>query len=98
MVRSVLRCLLFAVVLLMVGGAATLWLVTRNGFSARDQPSALEVWAARALRGWGVPARYREMKNPEPITEEGLARARAHFADHCASCHGNDGRGQTALG
>ena len=27
-----------------------------------------------------------------------MAEARAHFADHCASCHGNDGSGQTQLG
>jgi mono/diheme cytochrome c family protein len=28
------------------------------------------------------------------VVAEGLA----HFADHCASCHANDGSGQTALG
>ena len=27
-----------------------------------------------------------------------MGSARAHFADHCASCHGNDGRGRTKLG
>jgi mono/diheme cytochrome c family protein len=27
-----------------------------------------------------------------------VGSARAHFADHCASCHGNDGRGRTKLG
>ena len=27
-----------------------------------------------------------------------LADARAHFADHCAVCHANDGSGQTAIG
>ena len=27
-----------------------------------------------------------------------LADARAHWADHCAGCHGNDGGGNTALG
>jgi len=96
--RGALRCVVLAAVLVTIGGAAALWLVTRSGFSARDQPSAVEVWAARALRGWGMPRSYREMKNPEPVTEEGLARARAHFADHCASCHGNDGLGQTTLG
>jgi mono/diheme cytochrome c family protein len=32
------------------------------------------------------------------VTPEVLARAREHWADHCASCHGNDGRGQTGLG
>jgi mono/diheme cytochrome c family protein len=26
------------------------------------------------------------------------AEARAHWADHCASCHGADGRGQTEMG
>src|SRR5207247_7554149 len=24
--------------------------------------------------------------------------ARAHFADHCAVCHGNDGRGESGMG
>lgn len=33
-----------------------------------------------------------------PLTAEALGRARAHFADHCASCHDNDGRGKTELG
>jgi mono/diheme cytochrome c family protein len=27
-----------------------------------------------------------------------LAEARAHFADHCATCHGNDGKGDDGLG
>jgi mono/diheme cytochrome c family protein len=27
-----------------------------------------------------------------------LAEARAHWADHCAVCHGNDGKGKTAIG
>jgi mono/diheme cytochrome c family protein len=27
-----------------------------------------------------------------------LAAARAHWADHCASCHANDGSGQTEMG
>jgi len=27
-----------------------------------------------------------------------LAEARSHFADHCAVCHGNDGKGQTTIG
>jgi mono/diheme cytochrome c family protein len=31
-------------------------------------------------------------------TTEALAEARAHWADHCASCHANDGSGDTAMG
>jgi mono/diheme cytochrome c family protein len=33
------------------------------------------------------------MKNPVPLTPQVLADGRAHFADHCAGCHGNDGKG-----
>lgn len=32
------------------------------------------------------------------MTPEVLTMARAHFADHCALCHGNDGRGKTEIG
>ncbi len=38
------------------------------------------------------------MQNPLLLTDEVLAEARAHFADHCALCHGNDGTGQTKIG
>jgi len=33
------------------------------------------------------------MNSPEVIAE-----AMAHFADHCATCHANDGSGDTAIG
>jgi mono/diheme cytochrome c family protein len=79
-------------------GAAALWVFLGHGVSARDQPTAAEVFVARRLRRWAVPRSEREAKNPVPLTSEVLARARAHFADHCASCHGNDGRGKTQIG
>jgi mono/diheme cytochrome c family protein len=31
-------------------------------------------------------------------TPQLLERAKDHFADHCAICHGNDGRGDTPIG
>ncbi len=70
----------------------------RHGFSARDQPTAIEAFVARRLRHLAVPRSARAMQNPVPLTEEVLAGARAHFADHCALCHGNDGIGQTKIG
>ena len=45
-----------------------------------------------------VPARARRMKNPIPNTAENLAEARAHWADHCAICHANNGGGNTTIG
>jgi mono/diheme cytochrome c family protein len=36
--------------------------------------------------------------NPVPGGPDVLTQARAHWADHCATCHGNDGGGQTEMG
>lgn len=72
--------------------------VVRRGVSARDEPSVLEALLARQVRSLAVPGALRRASNPVPASAEVLAEARAHFADHCAGCHGNDGRGQTPLG
>jgi cytochrome c553 len=80
--------------LLAVALAATL----RHGFSARDEPGRMEVVMARAMRHWAVPSDLRERGNPVPLTPEVLDEACEHFADHCAVCHGNDGKGKSGLG
>jgi len=69
-----------------------------HGFSARDEPPRLENWLARRLRTLSFPGSARRVSNPVPLTPDVMSEARAHFADHCASCHGNDGRGQTEMG
>ena len=78
--------------------AAMGFAMIRRGFHARDEPSAMEAFLARQMRALATPRSVRELKNPVQITPEALAEARAHWADHCASCHGNDGRGKTSLG
>jgi mono/diheme cytochrome c family protein len=90
----------FAAVLVVGAGLAILWALLRgtNGFSAREEPPAFEKNVARRLRRLSQPARVREAKNPVAATPVALARARAYFADHCAVCHANDGRGRTELG
>lgn len=70
----------------------------RYGFSAHDKPNAVEAFMARQMRRWSVPADLQKAQNPLPLTAEVLAEARGHFADHCASCHGNDGKGETEMG
>jgi hypothetical protein len=45
-----------------------------------------------------VPTRAKSEKNPFVPSPELLAEARAHFADHCAICHANNGSGQTEIG
>jgi mono/diheme cytochrome c family protein len=91
------------IVVLSVGALAILaavWLARtlRYGFSAQDDPPAVENLLARTMRRLAVPSDLRDRKNPVALTPEVLAEGRAHFADHCAVCHGNDGKGQTAMG
>lgn len=69
-----------------------------RGFSARQQPTAVEAWFARVARSAAIPASARNTVNPVPNTPQTLADARAHWADHCAVCHANDGSGDTPMG
>ena len=69
-----------------------------TGFSAKAEPHWMEVLLARQLRYLAIPLENRNLRNPVPLTPEVLKEARAHFADHCATCHANDGSGQTKMG
>src|SRR5262245_42367474 len=72
--------------------------INLGGFSTRAQPSSIERVVARAARRLAVPSDARRATNPVPFSSGVWAEARAHFADHCAVCHGNDGRGATEMG
>ena len=50
------------------------------------------------MRRLAVPRRSRNLLNPVYPSDEVFADARAHFADHCATCHANDGSGNTVIG
>jgi len=69
-----------------------------HGFSARAEPTAIEKFVARSARSIAVPSEVKSTQNPVPSTLEVLAEARAHWADHCASCHANNGSGDTQMG
>jgi mono/diheme cytochrome c family protein len=69
-----------------------------TGFSAKAEPNELEVLIARQLRHLAIPYENRRLRNPLPVTQELMKEARAHFADHCASCHANNGSGDTVIG
>lgn len=92
------KALLFIVIVLTVVAAASFWLALRRGFSARDEPTAVEAFVARRLRHLAIPAGARETRNPVAASDEVLREALAHFADHCAICHANDGSGDTDIG
>jgi mono/diheme cytochrome c family protein len=93
------RSLLWSIVaVIFVVAVVTGFVVVRRGFSARDEPSAIEKFVARRVRSFAAPRRARELKNPIALTPAVLADARGHFADHCAVCHANDGSGNTTIG
>lgn len=93
-----MRITIAVVILALAAGALAFILMLQRGFSARDQPSAVEAFVARRVRRLAIPRGAREAKNPVPPGPENMAAARAHFADHCATCHANDGSGNTEIG
>jgi mono/diheme cytochrome c family protein len=93
------RRLLLLAVLLLAGLAAALAIYARShGFSARPEPSGAEAFIARRVRSFAIPPNARQASNPVRLNPEVLSEAMKHFADHCATCHGNDGSGNTSIG
>ena len=91
--------LLIVAVLLVASAAGTVvWYTRATGLSARSEPHPAETLAARAVRRLAVTAAVRDQRNPTPVSDEVVAAGLAHFADHCASCHANDGSGNTEMG
>ena len=97
--RTVLLSILFAV-LIVAALTACLYIYARgHGFSAREQPTWMERTMARNARKIATPADAKNLTNPrQQQTAEMIAEADEHFVEHCAMCHGIDGRGDTVIG
>jgi len=92
------RTILAIVAVLIIAAVVAVAQTLRYGFSAHDRPTRMEAMMASVMRHYSAPADLRQAKNPVPLTPDVLAEARSHFADHCATCHGNDGKGKTEMG
>jgi mono/diheme cytochrome c family protein len=93
--RTFVLLSLIVVVLIGVG----VWTASGlRGLSTRPEPSWIERVVARSARRLATPRDARQRANPVTFSDEVWAEARAHFADHCAACHANDGSGQTEMG
>jgi mono/diheme cytochrome c family protein len=92
------QVILIALVLLVGVAIAAGAAMLHNGLSARATPTALEAFFARHAHRLSIPSNARNTHNPMPASEENLKGARDHFADHCSSCHANDGSGDTMYG
>jgi mono/diheme cytochrome c family protein len=79
-------------------GIAAAAAILHNGLSARATPTRMEAMIARNARHLAIPAGARDARNPITASPDALRDARMHFADHCATCHANDGSGNSAIG
>ena len=92
---KIVSLILFA---LAVAAAGYGLILVRHGFSALATPSAIEEFAATTARKIAVPSAYRQVRNPIMPSTENIRAGMDHFSDHCATCHSNDGGGQTLFG
>ena len=96
--RALALVLIGAVFCLVLAAVAGLVYLRATGLDAMTQPSTIETRVARTARRLAIPASIRTMANPIPTSAEAVADGMAHFADHCAACHANDGSGDTEMG
>jgi len=81
----------------LAAGGTLAAMLLRGGISARSEPSSLEASLAFKARRMALRG-SRDKRNPVAPAAEVISQGLTHFADHCASCHANDGSGQTEMG
>jgi len=91
--KGLVRAALLIAVVIGIGGSLLAYSVVRRGLSTRVAPSLVEERLARAMRRLATPSDLRGKVNPLAATPAVLSDGLAHFADHCAVCHANDGSG-----
>jgi len=96
--KAVLKAFALLVVIVIVLGVVGVYWIASRGISARAQPGRFETAVARTMRNWAIPRSARDRKNPVAQSPEVIAEGMAHFADHCATCHANNGSGDTEVG
>jgi mono/diheme cytochrome c family protein len=96
--RHLFRALLIVLLAVMLLGGVVAFTVARRGLGTRSEPSRAEAVLAWAMRRLATPQAVKRRANPVPPTADVLEQALAHYADHCAGCHANDGSGATDLG
>jgi mono/diheme cytochrome c family protein len=96
--KATLRAFVLLVAVVSALGSAIAYSIVSGGLSAHDEPSRAEQVLARAMRRWATPQATRDRTNPVQPTLDVINQALGHYADHCATCHANDGSGDTEIG
>jgi mono/diheme cytochrome c family protein len=81
-----------------VVGAYMMHNMMQRGFSTRTEPMLMEKALAITIRERAIPSRYKTMKNSVAATPEVIHEGMVHWADHCATCHADNGSGDTMYG
>jgi mono/diheme cytochrome c family protein len=97
-VKAILKAFLLLVAVGAVFLVATFIWISSRGVSARAEPGRVETAVARTMRRLAIPRNDRNRQNPVAATPEVIMAGMAHYADHCAACHANDGSGETQIG
>jgi mono/diheme cytochrome c family protein len=96
--RTLLRLILIPMAIGAIVLAVASFFIKGKGFSTHDEPSRIETVVATQFRKLAMPSDARDRKNPVAASPEVLEEGLAHFADHCATCHANNGSGDTPIG
>jgi mono/diheme cytochrome c family protein len=96
--RTLLRLILIPIAIGAIVLAVASMFIKGKGLSTRDEPSRIETVVATQFRKMAMPSDARDRKNPVAASPEVVEQGLAHFADHCATCHANDGSGDTPIG
>ncbi len=96
--RALMRAIAVVVAVVVVTGIAVAYSMAGRGLGTRVPPHPVEAMAARAMRYLATPGATRRLPNPVEATPQVIEEGLTHFADHCASCHANDGSGRTSMG
>lgn len=98
MTKRVGKWLVIAFAFVGVAAVAGVIAFLSSGISARPEPSAFEAAVAGRLRALAIPSSAKNLGNPVSLDDEVIEAGMAHWADHCALCHANNGDGQTEIG
>jgi mono/diheme cytochrome c family protein len=96
--RFIRDAVITVVVLALVVGVLAYSRIRAGGLSADAEPGAIERSVATRLLRLSISPDAERATNPFAGDPDTWRAAVDHFNDHCAICHGADGRGRTELG
>lgn len=91
------RLLVWLSLIVVAAAAGSWWMLRRHGLVSDQPPGRLETAIARRLVVLSIPSSQRQQKSPLAGDARAWRDGADHFQEHCATCHGNDGRGGSAI-